>query len=339
MNDLRSEADLRAALDELSADAPDVSVILPSADVPYSPRRLRWLAAAAAAVVVAAVAVAVALTRNNSTPPAGRPPTALVGIGWRLQSIGGHPVTGRPNPTFYIKPNGRFYQNRLGPCSSVLGRLTGTPTALRIEHARLSFGMCPALYPKPGPAVARNNAALRHVLTGTLSWTLDGDRLVLRKPGAPTLVYTRSPGSPAHVREWTYRGVGITLPATWPANAIRCGVPIQDTVILPGRPESTCQRARPSGVTSVELSGYRPGQPPLDFFRGKPSFVRSRPSERVIDGVTVVEQYARAPSGQYQGLWVWEIQFRSRGVAVTIASPSRTLAANLAYGRLYIVGR
>jgi hypothetical protein len=326
MNGLRTEDDLRAALDELSLDAPAAADVLPRnlSGVALSRRRIRrWAPVAAAALVVAlAVGLALGLSRGgNSAPSAVGRASDLVGVQWQVASVGGARAT--QGFGLEIEPNGRFGQN-IGSCSSLQGQLSITGTYLKIHNVRLSLGLCP-IVPKATPLEEQETAALKSMLTGTVSWSIPDGQLTLRKDGVPTIVYARSRQSPASTRQWTFRGVGISVPSDWPLNAEHCGTPVRDTVIFP-HAVLDCLVARPPGVTSVEFSAYDPKYDPF------PTPPRGEPGTFLIDGVEATER-STEPS---QSLQIVEVQVRSRNVTVTIASPSRTEAFNLE-SQIYIV--
>lgn len=91
MNDTRNEGDLRAALLEISKDAPAVRDVLPAARRASRPRQ-RWLAplAVAVAVVVAVVAVGIAFIDLGSSTDrvVARHEQDLVGVHWVFDRIG-----------------------------------------------------------------------------------------------------------------------------------------------------------------------------------------------------------------------------------------------------------
>lgn len=330
MNDLRTEDELRAALDELSHGAPEIADVLPAARADTNRRRRgRWApVTAAAAVIAVAVGVAVGLAHNGRSGPPASDQTYgdVVGIQWQVHSVGGTP-SGQ-GYGLYIEPNGRFGQN-IGSCSSLQGKLSITRTQLKIDHVRLSLGLCPGVPTRPHPKQQQQATALKDMLTGTLSWSIENGQLTLRKDAAPTIVYARSPNSPAHTRQWTFHGVGISLPASWPANAVRCGAPVQDTVIFPASgAQSSCGRVRPPGVTSVQFSAYDPSYDP--FATPPPG----QPGGVLIDRTTAIER----STGPNASLQIVEVQIRSRNVIVTITSPSRAKAFDLV-SALYIAGR
>jgi hypothetical protein len=328
MNDLRTEHDLRAALDELSRDAPEIADVLPGIAVATAPRRQRlrrWAPVAAVlAVVAVAVGVAVALARNDhSAPPTSGGPSNLVGIDWRVHSVGGTPAASRIR--LKIEPNGRFGQN-LGSCMYLQGHLSIAGTLLKIEHVRQSSGLCPYI-PTPSSEQQQQAKALKDMLIGTVSWSIHDGQLTLSKAGVATIVYVRSPHSPAQTRQWTFHGVGVSLPASWQENAVRCSTPIANTVIFPGAVTS-CTYPRPPGVSSVQFNAYDASYDP---FAAPPPYP---PAGFSIDGVETTERI----TDPRESLQIIEVQIRSRGVTVTITSPSRTEALNLE-SELYMAGR
>lgn len=334
MNASLTEDDLRAALVELSQNAPAPADVLPDRDgVGRSRRRYRWLAPAAAAAVAAAVGISVALIGHQPAgpPAAGRGDlAALLGVQWQLRAVGGRAVV--PELPLQIEPNGRFGQN-LGQCSSLLGHAELTPTQVEIQRVRFSGGLCPAPREAPSPEQQRRAAAtvkaVRGTLSGILSWAVRGRTLVLSRPGALALSYTRARHSPVRTRQWTFHGVGITLPRAWPKNALRCATPITDTVIYPGN-VNYCWARRPAGVSAVQFAPYRHVQSVLATQPGQPAHI-------LVDGVPALERNAYPHSGPYRGLHVIEMQIPSHNASIVISTPNGTEALQLS-AAIYIPG-
>lgn len=327
MNDLRTEDDLRAALDDLSLDAPVIADLLPSTvgRRQWSRRLRRWAPVAAGATIVAlAAGLTVGLSRHGrSGPPAAGHANDLVGVQWQVRNVAGSRIA--EGFGLRIEPNGRFAQN-IGGCSSLHGLLSITPTQLKIRQVQLAIGLCPIVAGSTR-LQQQQSAAVKAMLTGTVSWSIHDGLLTLRKDGVAPIVYRRSANSPAQTRQWSYHGVGISLPASWPANALRCATPITNTVIFPG-PVDTCAYARPPGVTSVQ---FGPDDPAYNPFPTPPP---GQPGTFLIDGVEASE-FSSDPT---EPLQVFEVRIPSRNVTVTITSPSRTEAANLML-QLYITGQ
>ena len=323
MSVLRTEHDVRTALVELGADAPAVEDVLPSRvdalkNEPKPARRGgRYLLPAVAAIttlVVAGVIAAVQDGRHDHTP-AGRDTTQVIGVWWQLVSISGRPVTGQL--ALQIKPNGRFQQFLGAACESVYGQLDVSPTLLKITHAEHAIGDCI----QSRPALSRIAvAALQKLFEGDLTWSVTGDRLTLRRAGASTAVYQPEYWTATPSHQWLYRSVGISVPATWRKNDLRCATPIRNTVIYPG-PVFSCAYGRPNGVTSVE---WHDNDLP-NLFPTAPA----KPSETQIDGVRATERFIAPASGPYQGLQVVEVRIPSRNVAVIIASPDPYIEGRL----------
>jgi hypothetical protein len=118
--------------------------------------------------------------------------------------------------------------------------------------------------------------------------------------------------------------VGITVPASWAANAVRCSTPIANTVIFPGT-RSACAYVRPTGVTAVQFSADKPTYDPF------PTPPPGEPGTFFIDGVESTDR----STDPAEPLQIVEIQIPSKDVTVTITSPSRTEAFNLE-SQLYI---
>jgi hypothetical protein len=316
MSVLRTEHDLRVALVELGADAPSVEDVLPSRDdAPHSePKRARlggrYLLPAVAVIATLVVAGVIATLPDGrrDQPPAGHDTTQAVGVWWQLVSISGRPVTAQL--ALQIKPNGRFQQFLGAACESLYGQLEASPTLLKVTHTEHAIGSCLQSPPAPSRTVV---SALQNLFEGDLTWSVTGDRLTLHRGGAPTAVYQPEYWSGTPSRQWLYKGVGISVPATWRKNALRCATPIRNTVVYPGLVLS-CAHRRPKGVTSVQW--YDNDLPNL--FPG----AKAEPSETQIDGVPATERFiGPADVGPYHGLQVVEVRIPSRNVAVIIASP------------------
>lgn len=197
------------------------------------------------------------------------------------------------------------------------GELDVSPTLLKIAHVEHAIGTCIQSRPAPSRTVV---AALQKLFEGDLTWSVTGDRLTLRRAGAPTAVYQPEYWSATPSRQWLYRGVGISVPATWRKNALRCATPIHNTVIYPG-PVLSCAYGRPNRVTSVEW--HDNGLPNL--FPAAPA----KPSETQIDGVPATERFVAPDTGPYQRLQVVEVRIPSRNVAIIIASPDPYIEGRL----------
>lgn len=52
----------------------------------------------------------------------------------------------------------------------------------------------------------------------------------------------------------------VAVPASWATNAVRCGTPERDTVLVDPPPRQGCSFRRPEGVSSVELRRARSGR-------------------------------------------------------------------------------
>lgn len=313
---------------ESCQQVPTVAEVLPhpAPDQRHRARSVRWLAPASAVAVVLAVALVFVHNRQPGREVGAGNSHGLVAVQWQVQAVGGSRTA--QQLTMQIEPNGRFAQN-IERCASLQGQLTITATDLKIDDVRLSVGSCPA-----DPTQTRKDTdqatdiarALRHMFSGTVSWSIESNHLTLHKDGVPTVVYSRSAQSPASVRQWTFRGVGISVPADWPVNAERCGTPTTNTVIIP-HPTTQCLVPRPAGVTSVEFSVYDPSYDP---FSSPPA---SQPATTLIDGVKATERMT-APQDVLQ---ILEVQIPGQQVTITIASPSRNEVVQLE-SALYIVG-
>jgi hypothetical protein len=188
MGDSLTEADLRSALRELSADAPTVAEVLPRRQPPTA--RVRWIAplAAAAVVLLAAGLTAGLLHRGSSRSPVGEVRSRdLVGIEWRMTRIDGAPTHGPGE--LRIASDGHFSQN-LDTCSSLQGSAVVTGATVTFSRTSVLTDMCPATGRDARPERA-DAAAVQRALTGSLTWSVTGRRLTLEKPSGPSLHYTR----------------------------------------------------------------------------------------------------------------------------------------------------
>lgn len=330
MNDLRTEDELRAALDALSDGAPDSADVLPRGSVraAHRRRRLVWLAPVAVALIVVGLAIGLAQRGDHtSRPSGGGDPRDLVGVTWKVLTIDGQ----SPDQFLALKiePNGRFYQG-VGSCDGLQGRLRLTETELVTTSRRPSFGLCPVRRGEPA-AERQTTATLGKIFRGSASWSLRNGRLTLSRSGAPTVVYGHN-GRATELRQWTYHGVGISVPATWPKNAEFCDAATENTVIYPDAGHLLCGKQRAPGVSSVEFAAYNPQIDDHLPHAGVPSTV-------LIDGVEareVVAPPSTRPGGRFANAFVMSLVIASRGVTVTIAAPSSEAASNLEQ-QLYLV--
>ena len=325
MNDLRTEADLRAALDLLGDGAPDPADVVPTRTVPAASRRNRWLAPIAAAAIVVAVAVGVKLHASSPDAPATPAGTGnLVAVVWQVDTIAGTAVP--RGFTMQIQPNGNFWQN-VGSCSSVTGDLSMTSTQLVVHSSRLTVGLCPITLPYI-PAQQLASQQLRSLFTGTLTWSVSKRTLTVRGASGQMVTYTPIPGTPSHLRQWTFHGVGISVPRSWPANARHCGAPTTNTVLFPGA-TTDCSTSRPPGITTVEFSKPDSAISPLLSLPERSAF-------QMVDNVEVSEWTGSPASGPYSGLVVIQVHVPKRA-NLTIASPSRPEAVKLE-ATIYLTG-
>jgi hypothetical protein len=318
MNTLRTERDLQAALVELSDGAPDAADVLPSAAPQRASRRwLYRLAPVVAAAAVIALALTLVITGRPGTSSRGGPSGSssngatsdLVGIRWQVQTVGGKSAD--HGVALLIRANG-WLDADYEVCGSVRAQFMISSSHLTFERQQLPPQACPEGHPLSNVSQMTIDA-VDHMFFGTVSWSVRGDRLTLRKSGAPTIVYTRYPSVPATTRAWTFEGVGISVPASWPANHVRCSEPIADTVLLPA-PRNACVTSRAPAVTSVEFS---PSESLPDGPQDWNSFS--------VDNVEAADQ-TRQPD---KGLHEIDVLFPTRGVLVEIISPSQAEAQRL----------
>jgi hypothetical protein len=316
------DAALTSRIAAITGDAREDSTTVsldgaPADDRPRGGRRM-WAPAIAAAAVAALVLAGVGTGLLRSQQPAATPGpvSALVGILWQSHSAGGaQRDLGYP---LKIEPNGRFEQY-LALCGSVLrGQLVIDGPRLTVTQAQVGDNGASCLM---SPKINRRTRAVTELFTtlftDTLTWTVHGDQLTLRNSNGLSVTYTRSAISPARTRRWSFHGLGISLPATWPADATQCGVPIKKTVIFPGAVER-CELHGQPVLTSVRFGPYHPS---FDPFRQPPAIVEGH----LIDGTTA-DQYETGPGVRPA---VAEVRIHRLDVSVIITSPSRTTVDHL----------
>lgn len=124
---------------------------------------------------------------------------------------------------------------------------------------------------------------------------------------------------PGGTRRVVFHGLAVTVPAGWPLNATRCGVPIADTVVLPGFVPA-CGSTRTPSVTSVEFGDV---PPPLD--------TRSWQDVR-SESVHVAGVPAGRTSGRVGALYAVVVTVPSLSASVLIESPRLQTVDELAAG-------
>jgi hypothetical protein len=147
-----------------------------------------------AAAAVVAIAVGIALARgsgggNDNKPATGGDPRDLFGLVWRVQTIDGAPVGKYGAVTLDIRPDGTYQQN-VGSCYGLDGKLSWTRSDLGVKTSHRFFGTCLAFpgEPRPHGHLAK---VMEQLFTGDIAWSVDGNRLTLSKDGGPTIVYNR----------------------------------------------------------------------------------------------------------------------------------------------------
>lgn len=213
---MRSEDDLRAAMQLLALDAPTVEDVM-SVVNPAQRRRRAWiLPAAAALVTLAGVVTVTALVSSGPTvqpaqvrkPPST--PTALVRPHWVLMSVRPDGEASTPGGgSLLIRSSGQFAAGF--PCGSWRG-------VARFDGGRATFNG--AFVNTDCPNSPRGDAAtvrtVEAVLDGTVRWSVQGARLTITKPGIGILTYAPY-GSSATI---TGRLLAVGGPASVPARPL-----------------------------------------------------------------------------------------------------------------------
>jgi hypothetical protein len=203
-------------------------------------------------------------------------------------------------------------------CQSITGRITVTPSVLQLADVRHEAGICLAVHAETRPAVA---ADLQRLLRGEVNWSVSANTLTLHAAGL-TMTYRPHPGSDTPSRQWTYRGVGISVPASWPSNRQHCAAPATSAVIYP-REARTCTPAAQT-ATTVQFSSLATAP--------DRSVACNRLSSTEIDGTPATEGSRPLPDGRTRA----QVCVPSHHVQVIITSPDASLAAHLAELEIYL---
>jgi hypothetical protein len=324
--DLRTEQDLVAALDVLCSDAPTIESVMPGTEASATSTKHRRLVAAlvpvAAALATAGIAVGIVVAQSSAPPADQHPPAdsnSVVGVWWKLHQINGQDLNSK-DLSLDIDVHGNFEQT-LGGCEWLTGQFTVTPATLRLDYVQHPIGDCSIAIPLPHNAT---KTALARLMHEDLVWSVSDSTLTLHGSGV-TATYTPYPLSGTPSRQWTYQGVGISVPASWPRNAIKCGAPTASTVIYPHAGTTYCYDVGDRTATTVAfapIASTKDGLCPT-----------SACSPIEIDGTPATEQFHRLPDGRE----IAEVRVPSRNVRVTITSPDPAFAAHLAEFEIFIV--
>jgi hypothetical protein len=123
--------------------------------------------------------------------------------------------------------------------------------------------------------------------------------------------------TPAGDQQIVFHGLAIDVPQSWPLNAMRCGQPIRDTVVLPGPVDLCGSTGPPPAFTSVQF-----GEGGLD---GPPGTLTEHAGETSVAGET-----ATRASGWSSTLYVIAVTVPALSASVTISSPAQATAEALA---------
>jgi len=130
---------------------------------------------------------------------------------------------------------------------------------------------------------------------------------------APKSTQTPTP-APAGMQQYWLRGVGVDAPSSWKPNAVQCGTPMADTVIVDYTGEVTpgCLITRPpTNISVIELSSGTNNNE-LAQYEWRPT---------AIHGIPVEEANKRTDDGRHERL----VEFPDREVFVDITSSDQAL--------------
>jgi hypothetical protein len=144
----------------------------------------------------------------------------------------------------------------------------------------------------------------------------------VRLAGGPESATTA--GARSLDRQWTFHGVGISVPASWPRNALHCKAPLTNTVVYPHQTRA-CAATGDTDATRVEFSRIDAPDPV------PPTDSKGNPIE--IDGTPATESFRQLPDGRQAA----EVRVPSHNITITITSPDAGFAAHLAELEIYIV--
>lgn len=151
---------------------------------------------------------------------------------------------------------------------------------------------------------------------------LGGRWLVDREPDA----VTRSPDTVPY----TFHGLTLDVPASWPLNASNCGAPLRNTVLLTGGDTNLCLIRNPPRVSVVSFAHY-----PDAYLNGKVT-VTNPTRTRVAIGGRRVTKITGTSAGDAGGAHVAKgdpivvLLVPSLGISATIQSPDRGLVDRIA---------
>lgn len=134
-----------------------------------------------------------------------------------------------------------------------------------------------------------------------------GDRIVPRSTQTPT------PAAQGYQHYWL-RGVGVDAPSSWKPNALRCGTPTANTVIVfyAGSASEGCALTNPPKHLSV-----------IELSAGNNNATQAKYDWQptTIDGMAVEEVDRRTADGDHERL----VTFADRQVTVDITSPDQSV--------------
>lgn len=130
-------------------------------------------------------------------------------------------------------------------------------------------------------------------------------------------------------RPYTFHGLTLDAPESWPLNATNCGVPLRDTVLVPGT-VNLCGIPDPPRVSVVSFAEY-----PEDYLDGRLRVQNSAKTTTTIDGrtVTKITGVSGGRVGAYstaRGDPIAVFVVPSLGISATIQSPERALVERIA---------
>lgn len=152
------------------------------------------------------------------------------------------------------------------------------------------------------------------VVAGIVTWASSGSRKAVAPPAHPT---TTTALIPAGLKQVVFRGLGITVPASWPLDNEMCGEPKSNTVVLAHSGEFACLAPHRTDVTSVNFSEFVTGL--------SHGMTGVRSSEITVDG-----QRATRIVGERRGQRAEIVVVGALWVSVEIDAPTQAAADALA---------
>ncbi|PZS16785.1 MAG: hypothetical protein DLM57_09625 [Pseudonocardiales bacterium] len=209
------------------------------------------------------VPLRVASTTELPIPAAVPVPNKLVGVAWQLIRIVGPDGSLLAGAPFSIDKNGRL--TGTDGCNHLSADVTINGDTITIGNVNSTDLACTGRQ----PGFARQVAALRTLLTGTLQFSVRGGELTLSKHGKAAVVYRATPGPTTDPAELTGRKWSLVSVAQDGPNGTTSTVPPGAVLTFDGKGRFTTSDGCNSGggkVTitpgTLDISGYASARNP-----------------------------------------------------------------------------